>query len=158
MVDIRWNRQGNVIIAFLLLHFVFFGYICYANGRGIGENLLFLNLILFSPNSFLALPILFVIIFIFVLREDFYEYGIRTSLWFVLILLLESWIWYWFDSGFDLSAIVRFFTRVDGYLTILTLFVAVFVPAIIASYLKEIQSINRQKIIDGSKRGKNELN
>ncbi len=146
MPKIQWNRQGNVIISFFLIHFVFFGYLCLVYENSIGENLLFLYLAFISPTSIFSLPILIVIIGFLVLREDFFEYGIRTSLWFIPIIICESWIWYGFIYGFDFSIITTFFTRIEGYLTILIIFGVTFVTAFIAAYLKEKSILHYKKL------------
>ncbi len=151
MPKIQWNRQGNVIITFFLIHFVFFGYLSLVYENSIGENLLFLCLAFISPTSIFSLPILMVIIGFLVLREDFFEYGIRTSLWFVPIIICESWIWYGFIYGFDITIIVTYFTRIEGYITILTLFSVIFVSAFFAAYLKEKLKLRNKKLYEVNK-------
>ena len=124
----------------------------------IGQNILFLHLALFSPTSIAALPILIAIIFILVFREDFYEYGIRTSLWFVLVIIIESWIWNWFVTGFNFALISTFFTQIEGYITILSLLGIVMSTAFAAAYLKEKHKQSRKKIYSTNNHLQTKLN
>ena len=148
-IRIDLGRQGNFILAILLTHFIFFGYLCYVYEKAIEERLLFLYQAIFTPSSFLALIILFVIVFLMVLREKFFEYGIRNSIWLTPIIIGQSWIWMWFVVGFDITLIGEFFTRYEGYITIfsilgLNLFAAI-LGAIVRNYyeqkMKEIQEV-----------------
>lgn len=139
------SRQGNFILAILLIHFVFFGYLSNIYFKLIGDRLLFLYQILFQPSSFLSLIILFVIVFIMVFREKFFEYGIRNSIWLIPIIIIQSWIWYWIIYDFDITIIGTFFTRYEGYVTIFTLLSVNLLTAILAAILK--QYIEKRKKI-----------
>lgn len=141
------SRQGNFILALLLIYFVFFGYICNTyvsfNFKGqvseikdISVKLLFLYQILFSPESFLSLLILFLIIFFMALREDFFEYAIRNSIWLMPAILIMAWIWHWIIYGFDITIIGIFFIRYEGYLTILSLIGISLLSSLLAATLK----------------------
>lgn len=136
-IKIDLSRQGNFILAILLIHFVFFGFICNIYLRTIGEELVFLYQILFNPSTILSLVILIAIIFLMVVKENFFEYGIRNSIWLVPIIILLSWFWYWLLNGFDIALIGVYFTRIEGYLTIISLFGINLVSAISAAILKE---------------------
>lgn len=115
------NRQGNFILASLLIHFVFFGYLCNIFDKSIGENVLFLYRVMFHPASFFSIIILFGIIFLMVYREEFTEFGIKNSIWMVILIVIESWIWYFFVVDFNLLMIPLYFIRFESYLTILIL-------------------------------------
>ena len=115
------GRQGNFILGLLLIHFLFFGYLSNVYIIGIGDGILFLYKVMFSPYSFLSAIILFLIIFIMTFRENFYEYGMRNSIWTIPFIIVESWIWYWFINGFDITLIGVYFIRIESYLTILSL-------------------------------------
>ena len=146
-------RQQNFVIGILLIHFIFFGYICNIFEKDIGERIMFLNTILFDPNSILSLIILIGVVFFMVFRENFYEYGIRNSIWLTPIMIGESWIWSWFINGFNITIIGVFFISLDGYLTILSLFAINFITAIIASIIKQKYNeyLKRTKIIIDNK-------
>lgn len=119
---IEFARQGNLILALLLIHFVFFGYLSNVFRKDIGEGVLFLNQVLFRPEAFLAVIFLFAIIFFMTFREKFFEYGIRNSLWLVPIIMGMSWLWYWFITvRFDFTVIFGYFLRIESYLTIILL-------------------------------------
>jgi len=130
------GRQGNFILASLLIHFVFFGYLCNIYDKSIGENVLFLYKVMFHPASFLSIIILFGIIFIMVYREEFTEFGIKNSIWIVILIVIESWIWYFFVVDFNLLMIPLYFIRFESYLTILILLGVNLSAALLAGYTK----------------------
>jgi hypothetical protein len=141
---IEIGRQTNFILALLLIHFVFFGYLANINYppsytyKGIGERILFLYQVLFSPNSFFSAIILGIIVFIMVLREPFFEYGIRNSIWLIPFIIVESWIWYWFIfESFDITLFYRYFIRYETYITILSLLSVNIFAASLAAIAKE---------------------
>lgn len=134
---IEFGRQGNFIVALLLLHFVFFGYLANIYQKYIGDGVLFLYKVIFNPISFLSGIILFGIVFLMVLRENFFEYGIRNSIWLVPAIIIMSWIWYWFINGFNIFMIGIYFTRWETYINILVLLGINLLSALIASITKE---------------------
>lgn len=136
-LGIDFSRQGNFIMAVLLIHFVFFGYICNVFEKEINDQLVFLYKVMFSPTTILSLIILMAIVFFMVFRENFYEYGIKNSIWLVPIIVIMSWIWYWFLNGFDITLIGVYFIRVEAYITILSLLGVNLFTAILAAYTKE---------------------
>lgn len=153
---IDFGRQTNFIITFLLIHFVFFGYLSNVYHKTLGDNVLYLYKVLFSPYSFLSFIILFLIVFLMVFRENFFEYGIRNSIWLILIIMVESWVWYYFivftlPSDFFgtlasvFIAIGQFFINYEGYLTIATLLTINLFAAILASIAKEKYNQRLQK-------------
>ena len=134
---IELARQGNFIFAILMIHFLFFGYICYYYEEGVGIRILYLYQVLFFRKTFLSFIILFVIVFFMAYREHFFEYGIRNSIWLTLVIIIESWIWYWFINGFDFVKIGEFFTNYQGYLTIFSILGINIFSAILASIIKQ---------------------
>lgn len=136
-LGIDFSRQGNFIMAVLLIHFVFFGYICNVFEKEINDQLVFLYKVMFAPTTILSLIILMAIVFFMVFRENFYEYGIKNSIWLVPIIVIMSWIWYWFLNGFDITLIGVYFIRVEAYITILSLLGVNLFTAILAAYTKE---------------------
>lgn len=154
---IQLGRQGNFILGILLLYFVLFGYICNEYPRyydvslketlptTVGQSLIFLYQILFNPSTFLSFIILFAIMFVVALRESFYEYAIRNSIWYVLVIIIISWIWYWILYGFDASVFYIYFIRVEGYITIATLLCTNLLAAILASATNEMRKLKREK-------------
>jgi len=146
---IEFSRQGNFILASLLIHFIFFGYICYVYEKSIGENILFLYKVMFTPTAFFSAIILFFIVFIMVFRESFYEYGIRNSIWLVPLIIIESWIWYFFIIEFNLAIIPLYFTKFESYLTILSLLGINLLAAVTGAFAKQkyTQSIKKRSIL-----------
>lgn len=142
------GRQGNFILASLLIHFVFFGYICNVYYKSIGENILFLYQVMFNSMSFISALILFFVVFIMVFRENFYEYGIKNSIWLVLIIIIESWIWYFFIVEFNIMIIPLYFTRYESYITILSLLGINLAAAIAGAFAKKKYEEYFKKIIE----------
>jgi hypothetical protein len=136
-IKIELARQGNFIVAILLIHFIFFGYIANVYEKSIGIDIMFLYKILFSPVSFVSTLILIAIVFFLVFREEFFEYGLRNSIMLIPIIIGMSWVWSWFINGFNLIIIPLFFIRLEGYLTIISIFGINFATAILASILKQ---------------------
>lgn len=132
------GRQANFMLGLLLIHFVFFGYLSNVYITGMGDRVLFLYKVMFSPHSFLSAIILFLIIFMMTFRENFYEYGMRNSIWTIPFIIVESWIWYWFITGeFDITIIGGYFIRIESYLTILSLFALVLSATFLGAIAKE---------------------
>ncbi|MHA1706298.1 MAG: hypothetical protein ACTSUX_09455 [Promethearchaeota archaeon] len=137
MLKIDFSRQGNFILTLILIHFIFFGYICNVYEKSIGLNILFLYRVLFNPYSYLSSIILFVIVFIMAFRETFYEYGIRNSIWLILFIVIESWIWYWIIfKNFDILIIIFYFSNLESYITILSLLGISLLASILGSAAK----------------------
>jgi len=136
-IKIEFARQGNFIVAILLIYFVFFGYIANVYGKDKGSELIFLNKILFSPASYLSTLILIAIVFFLAFREAFFEYGLRNSIMLVPIIIGMAWFWSWLTNGFNLIIIPLFFIRLDGYLTIISIFGINLATAILATILKQ---------------------
>ncbi|MBD3195919.1 MAG: hypothetical protein GF317_12730 [Candidatus Lokiarchaeota archaeon] len=142
---IEFARQTNFILALLLIHFVFFGYLCNLYRKDIGVGLIFMYQVLFNPNSFLSLIILMGIVFFMAFREEFYEYGIKNSIWLVPFIIIESWVWQLFIIGrFDLQIIIYYFGHVEGYITILTLLGINFSTAFLAGIAKQRYKIYKK--------------
>ena len=137
---IEFGRQGNFIVALLLLHFVFFGYISNIYEKAIGEKVLFLYQTFFDPIAILSGILLFGIVFLMVLRENFFEYGIRNSIWLIPFIIVMSWIWYWFINGFDIFMIGFYFTRWETYINILVILGINLLSALLAAITKESYS------------------
>lgn len=140
---IKIGRQGNFILGIVLIFFVFFGYICneyprsYEGDMTIGTELLFLYQVLFNQKTFWSFVILFVIMFFLALRESFYEYALRNSIWYIPVIIIISWFWYWVLIGFDPSVFYIYFITIEGYLTIATLLCINLLAAISASVINE---------------------
>lgn len=131
---IEFARQTNFVLALLLIHFVFFGYLSNVWEKDIGEGVLFLYQVLFHPESYLSVIILAGIVFLLVFREKFFEYGIRNSIWLIPFIMVQSWIWYWFIiESFDITMIGGYFLRIESYITLLTLFGINIFVALLAS-------------------------
>ncbi|MFX0080243.1 MAG: hypothetical protein ACFE94_00670 [Candidatus Hodarchaeota archaeon] len=153
ITKIEFNRQANFIVTLLLIHFIFFGYICNRYRKSIGEDILYLHKILFNPYSIVSLVILFIIVFIMAFREDFFEYGIRNSIWLTPFILAQSWFWYIFVN-YKLDILIqigRFFINYEGYITIFSVLGINLLAAILAVYSKQkyIEHFRKIEEIEG---------
>lgn len=158
---IQVSRQANFILALLMIHFLFFGIISNIYRKSIGERLIFLHQVMFDPQSFISFILLFMIVFLIVFREHFFEYGIRNSIWLVPFIIVESWLWYWYINWHiragdfysymsdlsNLEFIGMFFTRIEGYITILSLLGTVLLSAFLAAVAKEKFKRIKEKVI-----------
>ncbi len=83
-----------------------------------------------------------------VFRENFFEYGIRNSIWLTPIILGQSWFWYIFiNMELDIFIqIGRFFISVEGYLTIFSVLGINLLAAILAAFSKEKYKEHFKKI------------
>ena len=141
---IELGRQTNFILALLFIHFIFFGYLSNVYFKDIGENVMFLYNVMFSPQSYLSTIILFGIVFFMAFREKFFEYGIKNSIWLIPFIMGMSWIWYWFvimqiDTAniLDIFPIIGgYFLRIEAYITILTLLGVNLFASILASIVR----------------------
>ena len=146
-LKIELSRQGNFILALLLIHFVFFGVICLIYPENVGTKLLFLYQALFLPKSIISFLILVSIIFIMVVRENFFEYAIKNSIWLIPAILMMSWFWYWFIFGFDITIVYIYFIRIEGVFTILSLLCINLLAAILASSVKERRKLEKKALL-----------
>ena len=71
-------------------------------------------------------------------RENFYEYGIRNSLWTIPFIIVESWIWYWFiDGEFNIGIIGEYFIHPESYISILSVLAIVLSASLLGAMAKE---------------------
>ena len=152
---IELGRQTNFLLAIMLLHFIFFGYLANVYTKDIGMGVLFLYQVMFNPRSFFSLIILFAIVFFMAFREHFFEYGIRNSVWLIPVIMGMSWIWYWFITVstvavnifgneifiYDITSIFpiigMYFLRLESYLTLLLILVINLTASISAAVARE---------------------
>ncbi len=135
---IDFGRQGNFILALLLIHFVFFGIISNVYRKTIGMDILFLHKIMFNSRSYLSSIVLFLIIFQMTFRENFYEYGIRNSMWTIPFIIVESWVWYWFiEEEFNIGIIGIYFIQIESYISILSLLAIILSASLLGAMAKE---------------------
>ena len=85
----------------------------------------------------MSIIILFVIVLIMGSREQFYEYGIRNSIWLTPFIIGMSWVWYWIIYGFDITVIGMYFISWEGYLTIFSILGINLTSAILAAIIKQ---------------------
>ena len=132
------GRQGNFILGLLLIHFVFFGIISNVWRKTLGMDILFLQNVMFNSRSYLASIVLFLIIFQMTFRENFYEYGIRNSLWTIPFIIVESWVWYWFIEGeFNIGIIGTYFIQIESYISILSVLAIILSASLLGAIAKE---------------------
>ena len=143
-LKIDLSRQGNFIMAVILIHFLFFGYISNVYEKTIGNRVIFLYQVLFNPISILSLFILIAIVFFLGFREQFFEYGIKNSIWLIPVIIIESWIWFMFINSFQANLLelfatlfITYFLSFESYLTILILLGINILSAILGAFSKQ---------------------
>ncbi len=138
------TRQNNLLVAILLVFFVFFGYLCNSVEKSIGYRIIFLHQALFAPGTFPSVIILVLIIAIMVVREPFWEYGLRNSLWLTPIILGFSWFWFLIINQFNFGEILTNFSNsitltqflIEGFLTVIIILGITFFTAVGSIILK----------------------
>lgn len=155
---------GKFILGLLLIHFLFFGYICNIFNKTPGDNLLFVYLSFFNSISWASILILFAIGVVQAFREDFLIYAIKNSIWTIPFIILMSWFWYminyfnipflynfwsidawgyWFSQlQLDFIGLINllgsYFTSINGYLNILVLGLVYISAGILGGYFKTL--------------------
>jgi len=100
-----------------------------------------------------------------VYREEFPEFGIKNSIWLVILIVIESWIWYFFinptilDPTYPreytlevfiitfLDIFPGYFIRYESYLTILILLGINVSTALLAGFTKVKIREYRKKLL-----------
>ena len=70
-------------------------------------------------------------------REHFFEYGMRNSIWTIPFIIIESWIWYWFVTDFNIAVIGFYFIRIETYINLLVLLAIILLATFSGAITKE---------------------
>ena len=144
-LKIDLSRQGNFILAILLIHFVFFGYLSQTFQKDIGEQILYQYQLLFPIFDKISwvdifkyliaiepLIILLLIVFILVSEEKFFEYGIRNIIWIIPIIIGQFLLWFWITYDFNVTITILLddiYASLIAIVPLIILFVIVFIMA-----------------------------
>jgi len=145
------TKQGNFILSLLGIYFIFFGYICLVYNEFITEygvisyEIIFLNRIFFSKETWAAAIIVFLIIAFMAFRENFHEYALRYTHYLIIFTFISSFIRHWIAVEFNLNLIPIFlgFTKVEGigwyegYLSIVIVIILYYFSAFVGCALKK---------------------
>jgi hypothetical protein len=154
-IKLELKKQGNLFLAFLTITLGYFGVIAnivmynesnnqipYPDWNG---DLIIWSYQTYLQTYFIPALILFFVCFLLTYKEDIPRYGIKHSLWFVPIIIIQSIIWYWVMYGFSGIPFLLLFGNGEGYLTILILNSINLSGALAGKKIKELV-IRREKI------------
>ena len=161
---IQWSKGEHFIVGFVMIYFLFFGFICNTSFIGDagyqkepGNKLLFLytaftntdtiifdNLFLPGWLDFIFLIPVWASIFVFFgigiiqsYQEDFLVYAIKNNLLMVPVVIVMSWIWYAINYHVLIFYVIWwYFTSLHGYLNIIVLTFIYGLAGFIGGYLK----------------------
>ncbi len=134
-ISINWGRQGGVILAYIVVLLGFYGIIAnlvmvdeYGKWISYFDPRMDRTILIWPYKTYLQtflLPVLFLFLICFLLtyKEDIPLYGIKASIWLVPVIVVEGFIFYWLMFGLSIEPFLLQFTRVEGYLNVLLLFV-----------------------------------
>ncbi|MHA1235557.1 MAG: hypothetical protein ACTSQL_10785 [Promethearchaeota archaeon] len=80
---------------------------------------------------------LFIICFWLTYKEDIPHYGIRASLWLVLLIVFEGFVFYFIMFGFSFEPLLLQFASLKGIINLLILFGINIGGAFSGMYLKK---------------------
>jgi hypothetical protein len=108
-----------------------------------GRDVLFWTFLSYLPTYFLPPLLLFLVCFFLTYKEDIPHYGIKASIWLVVLLIAEGFIFYALMFGFSTEPIMLKFGSIWGYLDILILFWIAITGAVAGMKLKK--RVNRRR-------------
>ena len=152
---IDWGRQGRVTFAYIVVLLVYYGIIVNIFMFDEGDNWFSFEDIPSSVKSiifwtyefifilptqagwyFLDCLFLFLVCFWLTYKEDIAHYGIRASLWLVLLIVFEGFFFYLIMFGFSFEPLILQFASIQGYINLLILFVINISGAISGMFMK----------------------
>lgn len=132
---IDWGRQGRVTFAYIIVFLAYYGIIVnifmfdegfdwfsFENIPDTVKSMIFWTYEYMLASFMLPWLILFFVCFWLTYKEDIPHYGIRASLWLVLLIVLEGFVFYLTMFGFSLEPLVFQFAYVKGLINLLILF------------------------------------
>ena len=165
---IDWGRQGRVIFAYLIVFFVYYGIIVnlFMFDEGIEwfsfdqidiirdinmpeavKSMLFWTYEYYLASFMLPLLLLFLVCFWLTYKEDIAHYGIRASLWLVIFIIIEGFLFYFIMFGFSLEPLVLQFATLKGYINLLILFGVNVCGALSGMFLKKYVRKQMREIV-----------
>lgn len=167
-VKLIMKNQGGWLIGFLVIFFLYFGVM--ANilmyeqtvfetvfGKVILQSqihksewteghLLIWSYLTYLRTFFLPPLILFITCLILTYRQSNPHYGIKSSMWYVPIIICLSFLWHWYLFGLSITPFVLQFGTVQGYINIIILYSLNFSGALVGMKLKQYVNARQEKI------------
>ncbi|MHA1670891.1 MAG: hypothetical protein ACTSV5_09965 [Promethearchaeota archaeon] len=157
---IDWGRQGRVIFAYLIVFLLYYGIIVnifmymgedywfsFVSIPEIVKQMIFwtYELLFVNPVWYFAdCLLLYLICFWLTYKEDIPHYGIRASIWLVLVIIFEGFLFYVIMFGFSIEPFLLQFASIKGYINLLVLLGTNICGAISGMYLKKYISTLRE--------------
>ncbi len=147
---IDWGRQGRVTFAYVIVFLAYYGIIVnifmfdegidwfsFENIPEMVKSMIFLTYEYFFTSFMLPWLILFFVCFWLTYKEDIPHYGIRASLWLVILIVFEGFFFYLIMFGFSFEPLPLQFASIKGYINLLILFGTNICGALSGMYLKK---------------------
>ena len=147
---IDWGRQGRVTFAYMIVFLVYYGIIVnffmfdegiewfrFVDIPEIVKSMIFWTYEYFLASFILPWLLLFFICFWLTYKEDIAHYGIRASLWLVILIVFEGFSFYFIMFGFSFEPVLLQFASIKGYINLLILFGINLSGALSGMYLKK---------------------
>ena len=147
---IDWGRQGRVTFAYMIVFLVYYGIIVnffmfdegiewfrFEDIPEIVKSMIFWTYEYFLASFILPWLLLFFICFWLTYKEDIAHYGIRASLWLVILIVFEGFLFYFIMFGFSFEPVLLQFASIKGYINLLILFGINLSGALSGMYLKK---------------------
>jgi len=147
---IDWGRQGRVTFAYIFIFLAYYGIIVniFMFDEGIDwfsftdipetvNSMIFWTYEYFLASFMLPWLLLFFVCFWLTYKEDIPHYGIRASLWLVILIVFESFVFYFIMYGFSFEPFLLQFASIKGYINLLILFGINIGGALSGMYLKK---------------------
>jgi hypothetical protein len=136
-VKIDWVRQGGVILCYILALLGYYEIITntmmldqygdWISYTDMDKTILLWTFTTYLRSYFLPVLLLSFICFALAFKEDILQYGIKTSIWLVPLIIIEGFIFYDIMFGFSVDPFILKFGRIEGYIDMVILFgVAIF--------------------------------
>ena len=147
---IDWGRQGRVTFAYIIVLLAYYGIIVnifmfdegidwfsFVNIPETVKSMIFWTYEYSLSSFMLPWVLLFFVCFWLTYKEDIPHYGIRASLWLVLLIVLEGGFFYLIMFGFSLEPLVLQFAHIKGLINLLILFGINICGALSGMFLKK---------------------
>ena len=132
------GKQGNLVLAFILILFLYFGSIANAYSRDLTEfQIIWLYQLYFEKLFGLPIMIILFTSCYLVYSEDLYFIGIKKALWLVPYIVILSIIWYFILFEFSLQQpLLLLFGHIQGYFHFFILYATILIGAFGGKFIK----------------------
>lgn len=168
ITKLELKNQGKFILGFCVIFFAYFGILCnvlmyeevcitygtefHCTFVQIRKDdwsegfLLIWSFLAYGRTFFLPVLVLFFTCFLLTFSESNPHYGIKSSIWYVPITIVISFLWYWFIFGFSGDPFVLQFASWQGYVNIVVLYAINLSGALLGMKLNKFIKSRREKM------------